>query len=70
MNFTGTERYNIGKSEQIDIKVHLVRDKVKEGTISLQLVPKKEIIADILTKTASNAGHKANNTILGMKMMD
>ena len=46
------------KSKHIDIHVHLIRDKVSDGTVLVSYVPSEENVADIFTKGLPRIKHE------------
>ena len=48
------------KTKHIDIQYHFVREKIQEGTISLNYIPTKEQLANILTKGLNLSLFKVN----------
>ena len=46
------------KSKHIDIHVHLIRDKVSDGTVLVSYVPSEENAADIFTKGLPRIKHE------------
>ena len=55
------------KTKHIDIQYHFVREKIQEGTISLNYIPTKEQLADILTKGLNPSLFKVNFDNLQLK---
>ena len=45
-------------SKHIDIQYHYMRDLVKEKQITLNYMPTKEMVADLLTKALHHAQHE------------
>jgi len=41
---------NLGKSKHIDVHFHIIRERLKEGSVDLEHVGGKEQIDDIFTK--------------------
>ena len=55
------------KTKHIDIQYHFVREKVQEGIISLNYIPTKEQLANILTKGLNASLFKVNFDNLQLK---
>ncbi|EJT45287.1 Gag-Pol [Trichosporon asahii var. asahii CBS 2479] len=54
------------RSKHIDIKHHIVREKVEDKIIELRYIPTDEQRADILTKSLPGIKHTANTRDLGL----
>lgn len=48
------------RTKHIEIKIYLVRENIKDGTLLLRQVPTKILGADILTKFLPQEEHRAN----------
>jgi hypothetical protein len=55
------------KTKYIDIQYHFVREKIQEGIISLNYIPTKEQLANILTKGLNPSLFKVNFDNLQLK---
>jgi alpha-D-ribose 1-methylphosphonate 5-triphosphate synthase subunit PhnH len=55
-------------SKWIDIKYHVVRDKVKDGTIVIQHINMRAMLADSLTKALSPTLYKEH--VVGMSLVN
>jgi hypothetical protein len=55
------------KTKHIDIQYHFVREKILEGIISLNYIPTKEQLADILTKALNLSLFRNNFENLQLK---
>ena len=54
------------RSKHIDVKFHLLREHVEEGTVALQYVNTKDMPADVLTKVLPPLKHRHCAGLLGM----
>lgn len=54
------------RTKNIEINIHLVRDKLRDGTIVLKYVPTELNSVDMFKKVLSRENHKANQTMIGM----
>lgn len=55
------------KNKHIDIRLHHVRNLIRSNTITLQQVPTRDMIADVLTKPVNGTRLKNNTRALGVK---
>lgn len=46
------------RTKHIDIRHHYLREKIQEGSISIEFVPTEEMVADNLTKAVTNEKHQ------------
>jgi hypothetical protein len=58
---------NRARTRHIEVHHHYVRDKVEEGTIRLDYLNTKDILADMLTKPLQKAEHARFSALLGLR---
>ena len=58
---------NRARTRYIEVYHHYVRDKVEDGTIRLDYLDTKGMLADMLTKPLQKAEHTKLTTLLGLR---
>lgn len=54
------------RTKHIEIRYHFVREKVQDGTITLEYCPTQEMVADIMTKGLARTLHEKHRYDLGV----
>jgi hypothetical protein len=58
---------NRARTRHIEVYYHYVRDKVEDGTIRLDYLNTKDILADMLIKPLQKAEHARFTALLGLR---
>ena len=58
---------NRARTRHIEVHHHYVRDKVDDGTIRLDYLNTKDMLADMLTKPLQKAEHARFTALLGLR---
>jgi hypothetical protein len=58
---------NRARTRHIEVHHHYVRDKVEDGTIQLDYLNTKDMLADMLTKPLQKAEHARFSALLGLR---
>lgn len=56
INLAETDAYK-SRTKHIDIRHHFIRDEISKGTIKVDYIPTKQMVADHLTKSVSTGKH-------------
>ena len=56
------------RTKHFNVKVHYIREKIKEKTIKVEYCPTAEMIADIMTKPLARARHAQHSESMGMPL--
>jgi hypothetical protein len=57
---------NKARTRHIEVYYHYVRDKVEDGTIRLDYLNTKDMLADMFIKPLQKAGHARFSALLGL----
>ena len=63
---TATNSDNTKRSRHIDIRYHITREALANGTLRLQYCHSNDMVADILTKPLPIVMHEKHRTFLGL----
>jgi hypothetical protein len=63
---TATNSDNTKRSRHIDIRYHITREALANGTLRLQYCRSNDMVADILTKPLPIVMHEKHRTFLGL----
>jgi hypothetical protein len=61
------KRLNNTRSKHIDVRYHIIREFIENGTIYIRYCPTEKQLADILTKPLSPGNHARLTDLLGLK---
>lgn len=67
ISWAASERFPSSRTKHIDIRVHFIRDPVKQAVLSVLYVPSEDNIADVLTKPLPPVKFKAIRGKLGIE---
>jgi hypothetical protein len=61
---------NHGRTKHIDVRYHYIREKIKEGVVTIQHIPTDQQIADIFTKPLPRPRFEALRALLGVTRLN